>query len=320
MSPPLRQPPRPLDVRARHQLESLIRKHGPPTPASSTSSLRKLTSTSPKSHRHLDSPPTSPVAIESSYVTTSGTQPIPIPRPVGARNDLPVTPLTGRFNSDNPFIRADQSYRSGKTKKPTELKPCRPSRSGSRPEDLGRRPKDHAAHSYSFTETFPMSHFPMSQSGHSRPPQASSKPAPFHPGNLPRFHPAVYQPPGSHRTTHQSRVSPPPPQQQQQQPRTPTYRAASGTRDALRQYGDLFADILPRSSWGTKPSSPRLDPLGSPGPVTPLTLEEADGYLAAGSADATGSDKIPSPALERLEKVSRDKERVFSHKKDAKGR
>jgi hypothetical protein len=54
--------------------------------------------------------------------------------------------------------------------------------------------------------------------------------------------------------------------------------------------------------------------------VTPLTLEEADGYLAAGSADATGSDKIPSPALERLEKVSRDKERVFSHKKDAKGR
>jgi hypothetical protein len=88
---------------------------------------------------------------------------------------------------------------------------------------------------------------------------------------------------------------------------------ASGTRDALRQYGDLFADItIPRSSWGTKPSSPRLDPLGSPGPVTPLTLEEADGYLAAGSANVTGSDGISSLALDR---VSREK-----HKKDAKGR
>jgi hypothetical protein len=31
-----------------------------------------------------------------------------------------------------------------------------------------------------------------------------------------------------------------------------------------------------------KPTSPILLPLGSPGPITPLELEESGGYLAAG--------------------------------------
>ena len=34
-----------------------------------------------------------------------------------------------------------------------------------------------------------------------------------------------------------------------------------------------------------EPSSPRLQPLGSPGPITPFDLEEADGYIVAGSSD-----------------------------------
>lgn len=33
-----------------------------------------------------------------------------------------------------------------------------------------------------------------------------------------------------------------------------------------------------------EPISPRLQPLGSPGPITPFELEEADGYIVAGSA------------------------------------
>lgn len=32
-----------------------------------------------------------------------------------------------------------------------------------------------------------------------------------------------------------------------------------------------------------KPVSPRLAPLGSPGPVTPLELEQKEGYLLAGA-------------------------------------
>lgn len=39
-----------------------------------------------------------------------------------------------------------------------------------------------------------------------------------------------------------------------------------------------------------KPTSPRLVPLGSPGPVTPLELEAEEGYLAAGIRGNAGED------------------------------
>jgi hypothetical protein len=35
-----------------------------------------------------------------------------------------------------------------------------------------------------------------------------------------------------------------------------------------------------------KPSSPKLQPLGSPGPITPLELEESSGYMVAGMRGA----------------------------------
>jgi hypothetical protein len=35
-----------------------------------------------------------------------------------------------------------------------------------------------------------------------------------------------------------------------------------------------------------KPTSPKLQPLGSPGPITPLELEESSGYMAAGMREA----------------------------------
>ncbi|KKA24400.1 hypothetical protein T310_1585 [Rasamsonia emersonii CBS 393.64] len=121
VSPPPRrsrqpQPDRPDELRARDHLASLIRKHGPPTPVLSTSSLRKLTSTSPiPSPRlppsSLDTPPASPTAFESSYVSASGTQPIPIPRANSNRclDAFPLTPLTGRFDQCHFFPQEQQS-------------------------------------------------------------------------------------------------------------------------------------------------------------------------------------------------------------------
>lgn len=38
-----------------------------------------------------------------------------------------------------------------------------------------------------------------------------------------------------------------------------------------------------------KPMSPRLVPMGSPGPVTPLLLEEEGGYLVAGAGTQEGT-------------------------------
>jgi hypothetical protein len=41
---------------------------------------------------------------------------------------------------------------------------------------------------------------------------------------------------------------------------------------------------------GARPISPRLLPLGSPGPVTPMELEEGDGYLGAGTKTFSQSE------------------------------
>lgn len=43
---------------------------------------------------------------------------------------------------------------------------------------------------------------------------------------------------------------------------------------------------------GAKPISPRLLPLGSPGPVTPMELEESSGYLSAGAKVLSQSELI----------------------------
>lgn len=51
-----------------------------------------------------------------------------------------------------------------------------------------------------------------------------------------------------------------------------------------------------------KPVSPRLVPLGSPGPVTPLELEGQEGYLLAGTRSAGQSD-VPSRSKELVEKL-----------------
>lgn len=48
-----------------------------------------------------------------------------------------------------------------------------------------------------------------------------------------------------------------------------------------------------------KPTSPRLVPLGSPGPVTPFELEGQDGYLLAG-ANAAGQHAHSTELVEKL--------------------
>lgn len=47
-----------------------------------------------------------------------------------------------------------------------------------------------------------------------------------------------------------------------------------------------------------KPVSPRLAPLGSPGPVTPLELEHQDGYLTAGAKQMGNGE--PAELVDRL--------------------
>jgi len=63
---------------------------------------------------------------------------------------------------------------------------------------------------------------------------------------------------------------------------------------------------------GEKPVSPRLAPLGSPGPVTPLELEGEEGYLFAGARtsgkDASGSSE------ELIDRLIREEARRRQHR------
>lgn len=117
--------------------------------------------------------------------------------------------------------------------------------------------------------------------------------------SLPRFHPANF--PSAHssmQTTPDGTLSPQPPVSPRAHQRIYS--------DAQKQLFFNQREMLSAAARGTSPSqagkprSPRLQPLGSPGPVTPLELEEDGGYLLAGarptSSDTTSSEQL----VERL--------------------
>ncbi|GAB7340358.1 hypothetical protein MBLNU457_6803t2 [Dothideomycetes sp. NU457] len=96
----------------------------------------------------------------------------------------------------------------------------------------------------------------------------------FHPANFPSSHSSVGNTPGSGPVSPQMSLSP---QMQQKM-----------VNDVQKQLYLYQQEISARSGPQVireRPTSPRLVPLGSPGPVTPLALEleEEDNYLAAGS-------------------------------------
>ncbi|KAJ5421930.1 hypothetical protein N7491_010375 [Penicillium cf. griseofulvum] len=135
----------------------------------------------------------------------------------------------------------------------------------------------------------------------------------FHLGSLPRFHPTVYQ---SSSTAHNTASQPSSPRQSRQ----PVYRATAGSRDMMWQYREFIEGVH------QGPSAPRLDPLVSPGPVTPLALEAGD-YLAHGLMNSTSertlrdAPKNSGPPPELVEKLIAYEEKARQMaRKPAKGR
>ncbi|KAJ5721461.1 uncharacterized protein N7483_009395 [Penicillium malachiteum] len=299
----------------RGHLETLISRHGYPTPVS-LSSLRDLTATtstynppSPRPRRYRsDSPPTD--AFDSLSLSAT-TRPIPIPRRAVQvyDDDLPVTPLTGRFDKDDYFDDWERASLSAKSRH------ILPPSSGRHGRHSSMRSDNSPFYSPVASPTMSPRQPSSPQPSRSSRTQAPAKSVPgFHLGTLPRFHPAVYQPATSSHTT---QGQPPSPRQSRQH----TYRTASGSaRDVKWQYRDL----LDGSS--QSPSAPRLDPLRSPGPVTPLALESGD-YLAAGYVgaervprDSSSEHAGPPPDLvEKLIARENEKARQLS-RKSAKGR
>lgn len=120
--------------------------------------------------------------------------------------------------------------------------------------------------------------------------------------SLPRFHPAVYQSSTEHTVSGQ------PPSPRQSRPHN--YRTSSGPREVKFQYREILENAH------QSPSAPRLDPLRSPGPVTPLALEVGD-YLAAGTLGTTDrasrdtANQHSGPPPELVEKlIARENEKA----------
>ncbi|KAF1965961.1 hypothetical protein BU23DRAFT_487853 [Bimuria novae-zelandiae CBS 107.79] len=99
--------------------------------------------------------------------------------------------------------------------------------------------------------------------------------------SLPRFHPANYassQGSNAAGTPTTNPNSPQPPLS----PRAHQRQYSEVQRQMYTYQQQLMANAARQARASTKPTSPKLTPLDSPGPVTPMELEGADGYLTAG--------------------------------------
>lgn len=141
---------------------------------------------------------------------------------------------------------------------------------------------------------------------------------------LPRYHPSNYPSTDSDYlyTSVTGGVNSPQPQQRQ------GGEAAKHPHSHHRELYTLGGRPHSRSSsTGSyskfRPVSPRLDPTGSPGPVTPLWLEEQEEYLGAGarSPRSSGPPGLNDPSQqERLDRLMREearRQRDSSPRRDA---
>ena len=127
---------------------------------------------------------------------------------------------------------------------------------------------------------------PIRHSANQSPLRPTSRPTPkLKLKSLPRFHPANYESssPSTDTTPRPSRPG----------TAQPHLRQVSDAQKKLQQYQrDVVVNATRAASLAISPRTPgnpapaRLNPLGSPGPVTPLTLESGGDYLLAGSLDS----------------------------------
>lgn len=335
-----------------------------PTPVS-LSSLRDLTATSstynplPPSSSSSSSPSTypsptrsnSPItettdSLDSLNLSSSSSRPIPIPKPVSTA-DLPVTPLTGRFEKGYYFAPQQTDQSPPSERKYSSHKNFKNFDPHGRHHRSHRRRHHHHHHHHShshfhnlhqhhhqfapsmrsdnsnfyspvMSSAMPPSGRPVSpQSSRSRAQNTTKSVPSFHLSNLPRFHPTVYPSTGSQTTVGQQQQQSQPPMQ----PRHHTYRQPSGSssRDGMRQLMESVASSRVSSGqYSPSPSAPRLDPLLSPGPVTPLVLEEGNSYLTSGASGVTDPPNSGSAS----DKIAREGDRAWQKSSilSAKGR
>ncbi|KAF7909666.1 uncharacterized protein EAF01_003384 [Botrytis porri] len=115
-----------------------------------------------------------------------------------------------------------------------------------------------------------------------------------------------------------------PPKSQRQKSSNPHHQRKSSDvkrklqkyqKDMIEQARMVHASVVStpgESASGSKPISPRLLPLGSPGPITPFELEESSGYLIAGQMRSGGlaqGELIENEAVARIIRMEEERRR-----------
>ena len=218
--------------------------------------------------------------------------PIPSPRPKDS-TDVPRTPLSARAHTGR-FMHLGVSLKPRYMEKPDNSRPVNYF-SDSSDSSIGSVTK-----LYPDAPTSPLSPtMPISQ----RSPRGRDPPSVLRLPPLPRFHPAHYESPSTGvphtpRSSHSSRHG----------------RQYSDAKQQIHKYQRDIVTNATRAARLTNspkavasPLSPRLHPMGSPGPVTPFALEEKD-YLSARNTGSPGSTSSNGRDLvERL--VQKENER-----------
>jgi hypothetical protein len=142
---------------------------------------------------------------------------------------------------------------------------------------------------------------PSPRATHSRPNTTSWR---AHRGSLklpglPRYHPANYA------SSYSSLQNTPDGQSSSPQPPTSPRAYQKLYSDAQKQLFSHQRGMVSAAQGGfsagqDRPMSPRLAPLGSPGPVTPLALEHDEGYLLAGARNAGHDASQPQLLVDSL--------------------
>ena len=257
------------------------------------------------------SPEALPTVVESPAERPSAPIDIPARKKPQGQHSRPTTPLTARapqgeyfaswFKAEPGFSESLIPYYSSRAKKPPDSQ---------EPSAAQRNFSQNISTSHS-TQYRPSS--PLSPKVSAPLPSISNRQKaklPTHglnPAALPKYHPAKYSPnPASSSPSRSRSIT--------SQPRS---GRVSGAKQQLLQYQrDLLhttaktSHSLLSSSISSKPTPPRLNPLMSPGePMTPLMLEGASDYLAAGSGflPAGSEESDGREFVERL--IRRENER-----------
>ncbi|KAL8897549.1 MAG: hypothetical protein Q9207_007168 [Kuettlingeria erythrocarpa] len=276
--------------------------------------------TSIYSEQHL--PLSQPQPVQTYLLDGQPSAPITIPIRK-TPSSRPVTPLTGRvpaFFAHSP----KQSHTPPQRKKSKDFTPSPDSPSDSSQSSqevfahspLSRRimRPDRGGPSAMYTPSSPLSPTMAAYSpsalgqlngrAHSANAQGRVRPVPLAIPLLPPFHPANYE----------SRKSSP----RNARPINSAHgRQVSDAQKKLHKYQRELVINATRTFAGStakspvpRPTSPRLNPLGSPGPVTPLRLEGGSDYFLAGCGPASplaSKDSERSEMVERLIAVERDR-------------